>query len=118
MECLLVLRIQALQNFPFPNCISLVGHDEYISAGYKDRSAIVDAKHGSKLIAMGNALNYVIVVSGQIVGTWRRALKENGCDRDKSFRPLTQTEHRAVTSAADQYGRFVGLAVKLRNSAA
>jgi Winged helix DNA-binding domain len=93
-------------------------YDEYIS-GYKDRSAIVDAKHATKLIAMGNALNYVIVVSGQIVGTWRRALSEETVVIETNlFRPLTQTEHRAVTSAADQYGRFVGLAVKLRNSAA
>jgi hypothetical protein len=93
-----------------------MGYDEYISA-YKDRSAIVDAKHGAKLIAMGNALNYVVVVSGQIVGTWKRTFSKDAVVIETDlFRSLTQLENRAVASAADQYCRFVGLPVELRHS--
>ena len=93
-------------------------YDEYIS-GYKDRSAIVDAKHATTLIAMGNALNYVIVVSGQIVGTWKRTVSKEAVIIEKNlFKPLTQPENRAVASAADRYGRFVGLPVELRHSGA
>ena len=49
-------------------------YDEYIS-GYKDRRAIGEADVGNRLMAMGNALSYIIVMNGQIVGTWRRDLK-------------------------------------------
>ena len=102
--------------FRSPTAFLLSVYDEYIS-GYKERSAIVDANHGAKLIAMGNALNYVVVVSGQIVGTWKRALGEKAVVIETNlFRPLTQPEQRALTSAADHYGRFVGLAVKFRHS--
>src|SRR5262249_10119843 len=45
-------------------------YDEYIS-GYKDRSDIVSNENGAKLQGMGNALTHVIVVDGQIVGTWK-----------------------------------------------
>lgn len=38
-------------------------YDEYIS-GYKDRSAIVDPATGAKLVALGSALGYIIVVDG------------------------------------------------------
>jgi hypothetical protein len=90
-------------------------YDEYIS-GYKDHSAIVDEKHGAKLIAMGNALKYVVVVGGQVVGTWKRTSGKDAVVIEANlFRPLTQPEKRAVASAADLYGRFVGLPVKLRN---
>ena len=101
-----------------PTAFLLSVYDEYIS-GYKDRSAIVDAKHATKLIAMGNALNYVIVVSGQIVGTWKRTFSKEAVIIERNlFRPLTQPENRAVASAADQYGLFVGLPVELRHSRA
>ncbi len=66
-----------------------------------------------------NALNYVIVVSGQIVGTWKRTFSKEAVIIEKNlFRPLTQPENRAVASEADQYGRFVGLPVELRHTGA
>jgi YHS domain-containing protein len=106
------------EKFDSPTAFLLSVYDEYIS-GYKDHSAIVDAKHGAKLIAMGNALNYVVVVGGQIVGTWKRTLSKDAVLIEANlFRPLTQPEKRAVASAADLYGRFVGLPVKLRDSGA
>jgi hypothetical protein len=106
------------EKVPSPTAILLSVYDEYIS-GYKDRSAIVDAKHGEKLIAMGNALNYVIVVSDQIVGTWKRTISKSAVVIEINlFNPLTQPENRAVVSAANQYGRYVGLPVELQYSGA
>ena len=48
-------------------------YDEYISS-YRDRSAICDPAYGKRLVGMGAALAYVIVVDGRIVGTWRRTI--------------------------------------------
>jgi hypothetical protein len=49
-------------------------YDEYISS-YKDRTAILSEEHGAaRLWGQGNALAYVIVLDGRIVGTWKRRL--------------------------------------------
>jgi Winged helix DNA-binding domain len=86
-------------------------YDEYISS-YKDRSAIVTAKFAAKLVAQGNALNYVVVIGGQIVGTWKRTFSKGAVTIEMTlFRPLNRTEEQAVTLAANRYGEFVGLAV-------
>lgn len=88
-------------------------YDEYIS-GYQDRSAIVDARHAAKLWAVGNALSYIIVVDGQIVGTWRRTLRKGEVTIETNiFSRLTKAERRAVAAAADKYGAFLGLPVVL-----
>jgi hypothetical protein len=82
-------------------------YDEYIS-GYKDRGAIGEAKVGAQLSALGNALSYVIVVDGQIVGTWRRTFSKDAVVIEtKLFSRLTQAENRAVASAVRSYGKFL-----------
>jgi hypothetical protein len=96
-----------------PTAYLLSIYDEYIS-GYKDRSAIGDARLAAKLIALGNALSYIIVVDGQIVGTWKRTLRKGAVVIEtNSFTRLTIAENRAVAAAADQYGAFLGLPVVL-----
>jgi len=96
-----------------PTAYLLSIYDEYIS-GYKDRSAIGDAGHAAKLVALGNALTYIIVVDGQIVGTWKRTLRKGAVVIEtNSFTPLTNAENRAVAAAADQYGAFLDLPVVL-----
>ncbi|MGH7566150.1 MAG: winged helix DNA-binding domain-containing protein [Gemmatimonadota bacterium] len=97
-----------------PTAYLLSIYDEYIS-GYKDRSAIVEPEHGAKLVGMGNALTSVIVLDGQIVGTWKRRLKSMGMAVETNFfdRP-TKAGKQAVATAARRYGRFLGLPVTLR----
>ncbi len=96
-----------------PTAYLLSIYDEYIS-GYKDRSAIGDARHTAKLIALGNALAYIIVVNGQIVGTWKRTLRKDAVVIETNiFTRLTKAENRAVAVAAHQYGAFLDLPVVL-----
>ncbi len=96
-----------------PSAYLLSIYDEYIS-GYKDRRAIVDARHAARLWAMGNALSYIIVVDGQIVGTWKRTLRKGEVVIETNiFSRLTKAEKRAVAVAADQYGAFLELPVVL-----
>jgi len=88
-------------------------YDEYIS-GYKDRNAIVSEEDGARLVGLGNALTAVIVVDGQIVGTWKRALgKDTVVIETHPFQRLTRVEKRAVAEAAQRYGAFHELPVSL-----
>ena len=84
-------------------------YDEYIS-GYKDRSAIGEAEVGDKLIALGNALSYIVVLDGQIVGTWKRILTRDAVviQLDLLYK-LTADDHQAIAAAARRYGEFLEL---------
>jgi hypothetical protein len=96
-----------------PSAYLLSVYDEYISS-YKDHSVISNEQIGSKLSAMGNALYYVVVVAGQVVGTWKRTLKKDAVVVEMDlFAPLTEAEHQAVAEAAQRYGEFLELPVIL-----
>jgi hypothetical protein len=59
---------------------------------------------------MGNALTYVVVIDGQIVGSWRRTLDKEAVTVEISpFRRLTKAEQRVVATAAQHYGKFLGM---------
>jgi hypothetical protein len=88
-------------------------YDEYIS-GYKDRSAIVDEEIGSRLIALGNDLTYIIILDGQIAGTWKRTLrKEAVAIGTQMYTALAEAEKGALAVAAQRYGAFHQLPVVL-----
>jgi len=86
-------------------------YDEYIS-GYKDRSAIGDDAISARLFALGNALTYIVVVDGQIVGTWKRKLTKNAVIIETNlFSTLSVPENQAVDAAIQRYGEFLNLPV-------
>lgn len=88
-------------------------YDEYIS-GYKDRSAMASPEVANRLMALGNALAYVLVVDGQIVGSARRTLQKRLVTVEtRPFFPLTEAQEGAVAEAAQRYGEFLGLPVRL-----
>jgi hypothetical protein len=92
-----------------PNAHLLSIYDEYIS-GYKDRSAVVKEGHAEKLSGMGNALSYIVVIDGQIVGTWKRTIRKRAMTIETNFfRRLTQPEKQTVELAAQRYAKFVDL---------
>jgi len=87
-------------------------YDEYVS-GYKDHSAIARADYGAKLMALGNAVTHILVINGQIVGTWKRVLKKDSIEiATTGFRRLTKAETRAVAQGGRRYGEFHGLEVR------
>ena len=97
-----------------PSAYLLSIYDEYISS-YKDSSAIGEAEVGAKLMALGNALTYIMVVDGQIVGNWRRTLSQDAVTIETNpFWPLTPAEDQAVAEAARRYGAFLELPVVFR----
>jgi hypothetical protein len=87
-------------------------YDEYISS-YRDRSAICAPAYGKRLVGMGAALGYVVVLDGQIVGTWRRTFTPREVELEVTpFRRFSAAEQEAVSAAAQRFAGFVGLELK------
>ncbi len=101
---------RARETSPTVHLLSI--YDEYIS-GYRDHQG-ADGGYGSRLVGLGNALQYIMVLDGRIVGTWKRTLTRTTVRIETApFRRLTAAERDAVALAAEQYGAFLGLEVAL-----
>ncbi len=71
---------------------------------------MIEPSYGAKLQALGNALTAIVVVDGQVVGTWKRTLKKDAVVIETEiFASLTAAESRAVATAIDQYAAFLQL---------
>jgi hypothetical protein len=92
-------------------------YDEYVIA-YKDRSALQGERYIAKFLAMGSALNAVLVFDGRLIGTWKPTAGKQSVELAvQPLRRLTRVEQDAVQTAASGYGEFLGLPVKLRQAA-
>jgi len=98
---------------PTPQAYLLPNYDEYIS--YADRSAICDPAYAEQFYPRENGIfSHMIVVDGQIVGTWQRTVKKSAVVIKRStFRTLTPAEEEAVVAAAHQYAAFLNLPLML-----
>lgn len=87
----------------------LPGFDEYL-LGYKDRSDVLAAEHANKVVPGGNGVFFpIIVADGQIVGTWKRAIKKGGVAITlRPFVPRTVSK-ASVADAAERFGAFLGV---------
>ncbi|OGO29815.1 MAG: hypothetical protein A2Z16_13015 [Chloroflexi bacterium RBG_16_54_18] len=89
-------------------------YDEYISS-YKDHSPIAAPEVGSRLAAMGNALQNIIVLDSHIAGTWRRILTKHAVVIEVNpFSILSDSDELRLADAARRFGEFVGLPVEMR----
>ncbi len=96
-----------------PIAYLLPPYDEYTVA-YKDRSAVLDPLH-NKLVNTGNGVfSPIIVVDGQVVGMWKRAVKKAAVEITLTpFTTINKTAMRAVAAAANRYSEFLGAPVVL-----
>lgn len=91
-----------------PSAQLLSIYDEYISS-YRDRSAICDPADATRLVGMGSALSYVVLVDGRIAGSWRRTLAKSTVRIEVTpFRKLSRAEQEALTAEAIRFTRFLG----------
>jgi winged helix DNA-binding protein len=86
------------------NAFLLSIYDEYTIA-YRDRSDLSHEGYFEKLIRMGNAFTAVVVIDGQIAGTWKRN-KSKGEVSTNLFRKLNQAEQKALQHMENSYLRF------------
>jgi hypothetical protein len=89
-----------------PTAYLLPNFDEY-SVGYADRSALYEASLALQpFVLLGN----IIVIDGQIVGTWNRTFSKRAVViTADTFAKLTGAESDAFAEAADRYGAFLGM---------
>lgn len=103
-------------NFKSRSVYFLPSYDEYAVA-YKDRSAVLSPAHTKQVCSINGILSPIIVVDGQVAGTWKRALsKDSVLITPSYFTRLNKTEARAVAAAADRYGKFLGASVVLKDA--
>jgi hypothetical protein len=87
----------------------LPAYDEYY-LGYKNRDAVLDANYNKKAVSSSGVFRPMIVVDGQIVGTWKQTLKKGRVMIALNpFRAFTASENQALHTAVNQYGSFLGL---------
>jgi hypothetical protein len=94
---------------PMPGTHLLPPFDEYL-VGYKDRSAILEAGHASRVNAGGGLLAPAIVSNGRVIGTWRRTLGPRATVRVEHslFGKTGAPERRALAEATERYAKFLG----------
>ena len=74
-----------------------------------DRSDVLEPQHAKKVLPGGGIFAPTIVVDGQVVGTWKRAVKKSQVlITPAPFRPLTAGERHGLAVAAEGYGAFLG----------
>lgn len=104
------------KNVASPKASLLPNYDEYM-VGYKDRSAIFDISHKQKVATpQGNIIfANVVVLDGQVVGTWKRIIKKQLVEIVFTFFiQLTNKQRKAVQVATDHYEKFLGLPIKVK----
>ncbi|HEV7892565.1 MAG TPA: winged helix DNA-binding domain-containing protein [Pyrinomonadaceae bacterium] len=99
-----------------PSALLLPVYDEYTVA-YRDRSAVLSRSDAGRA---GNGIfRHVIVIDGRVAGTWARSLGRGSVTiTTRPFVKLGRAEARAVATAADRYGKFLGASVILKYEAA
>ena len=87
----------------------LPNFDEY-TVGYADRSAIVHPARPFRpeIFAFSSILSNVVVIAGQVCGSWRRVRNRGGFGVDvRQLGELSQAEQKLVDAAIVRYVRFV-----------
>ena len=68
----------------------------------------------SDFVFGGGIFKAIVVIDGQVVGTWTRAFKKGSVAISLTpFARLTQPQWRAVAAAAERYGKFVGMSAEV-----
>ena len=81
--------------------------DEFTVA-YRDRNDILDPTYAKRVNAGGGVLKPVIVVDGQVVGTWQRQLGKTGVTvKETYFSKRNRPSDDAMARARERYAAFV-----------
>jgi hypothetical protein len=89
-------------------------YDEWL-LGYKDRSSSLDPAYTKLVNAGGGMPRPTIIVNGQVVGTWKRAIRADGIVAAlELFHDLTGDEYAAIDAAVHRYGAFHSLPIEIQ----
>jgi hypothetical protein len=92
----------------------LPNYDEYF-IGFKDRSAISCRLRDARSLLRSDALaTHIVIIDGQIVGGWKRAMAKPTTIRLELLVPLTPAERKLVEGAVRRLGAFLDLPLRIR----
>lgn len=84
----------------------LPAFDEYLIS-YKDRTAAIKLTDQARAFTSNGIFRPVIVVNGEVTGTWRRTFKKDKALIQPDFlKPPTKAVAQQLHKAAESYGRF------------
>jgi hypothetical protein len=86
----------------------LPNYDEYLIA-YRDRDDVVGASRLAALAPNGSdVFAHSLIIGGRLAGSWTRTHgRESARVEVVSYRRLTPADRRAISAAAERYGRFM-----------
>ena len=98
---------------PSPTAHLLPAFEEYL-LGYTDRSAVLAPGYAMRMVARNGIISPIIVIDGQVAGTWKRLLKKEAVVITPDwFTKPDEAQQQAYRQAASRYGAFLGLEVAL-----
>jgi hypothetical protein len=100
-----------------PSVHLLHTYDECI-VGYSESRHVVDVSGAARSSPLAGAIyNPAVILDGQVAGRWARTLEEGGVVVEATlYTPFSDSQLRALQTAADTYGDFVGLPTTIRVS--
>jgi len=91
----------------------LPAYDEFIIS-YKDRSAALPSAHLQKVLNKNGIFWPVVVIDGQVHGTWARTIKKDRVNINVTgFRSFNLKQKKLIEKAASQFGGFIGMEAEL-----
>jgi hypothetical protein len=93
-----------------PTVHLLQAYDEYL-VGYSESKYVLDASGVARSIARERPVfNHVVILDGQVVGHWKRTITTRAVAIEAAlYTPFDADQTRALRSAVDQHGAFLGL---------
>lgn len=97
-----------------PTVHLLPAFDQYL-LGYRERGAVLNLAWATRIVPGRNGVfKPILVVDGQVVGTWKRTLRQTKVVvKFNPFVPLSPAQTKAIGAAAEDYGRFLELPVEI-----
>jgi hypothetical protein len=91
----------------------LPAFDEFL-IGYKDRTGSIPLKYQPKVFTRNGIFKPVLVVSGQVIGTWSRTLKKDFISIEKQlFKSVSKAAKQSIFNAANKYGNYLNMKVSI-----
>src|SRR5205814_7953481 len=97
----------------------LPGFDEYL-LGYAERGAVLDPQHVRKIVTGSNGVfNPTVVLDGRVEGVWKRTLRKGTVEvYPVPFTSWSEAQERGIAAAAERFGRFLGMPIRIPANAA
>jgi hypothetical protein len=91
----------------------LPAFDEFLIA-YKDRSASIHSEHAKHAFTTNGIFRPIIVVNGQVCGTWKRTIKKDKVVIETSLiQKITKRAEKQMQSEAMRFGAFLNKTVEV-----